>query len=60
MEEQAKVEAVQVYHYRLLLSGCPVVVSCELQIAILVKALLLPAGGDVVEDIHLRGYLAVI
>jgi hypothetical protein len=31
-----------------------------LQIAVLIKPFLLSAGGDVVEYIHLRGYLAVI
>lgn len=60
MEEQSQVEAIQVHHYRLLLPRGSVIISCELQIAVLVEAFLLSPGGNVVENVDLRGYLAVV
>ena len=53
MKEEAEVEAVDVDHDGLLFPEVSALVPVELQVSILVKALLLVANGDVVEDINL-------
>jgi hypothetical protein len=60
VEEEAQVEAVEVDHDGLLLPRTAVLVAGELQVAVLVEALLLAAGGHVVEDVDLRADLAVV
>lgn len=60
VEEQPQVEAVQIHHYRLLLASTPVVVPRELEISVLVEPLLLAASGNVIQDVDLRGYFAVV
>lgn len=60
MEKQTQIKGIEVHHNGLLFPRCPIIVSRELQIAILIKPLFLSASRDIIEDIHLRGYLAMV
>lgn len=54
VEQEAQVEAVDVYHYGLDLSQVAVVGAVELEIAVLVEALFLLRHGHIVEYVYLR------
>lgn len=60
MEEEAEVEAVEIDHDGLLFTSGSVVIAGKLQVAVLIEAFLLSACWDVVEDVDLRGDLAVV
>lgn len=60
MEEEAEVEAVDIDHDGLLLADVAALPAVELQVPILVEPVVLAAHGDVVEDIDLRGYFALM